>query len=263
MKYVHAVFATVAALTVAAGCRNAQSPKLTAEQADAVEAAVDAASALAIVAAAIYPTGDLQGFLAGAGSGSASCPAVDSSTDGTVTLDYGEACRPDLFHDSMAAGSISGSINDDEQFVALTMLDFRLDEKTVDGTVSGGFAAQNEQINFDVDVDVRATGADVIEGTFNVQVDMAAEKITLRTARLEISHSSGVQMEAVFDDIVIGAATNGGSLPQSGIVVLTLSTGDEPETVSVSLEFSSTTASDGVVLVSVEDGPQFAFTLGE
>ncbi len=253
---------------------------LTDNEQTAVEDAMTAAEAIVnatTVAQSSTATGDeaQNAQLVPGGSGSiqfGNCPVVTASASNVLTgqgqfdltLDFGTGCSPLGDEDYTVSGSFSGSLS-----AASNSLDMDFNELTItenqftnslDGTLSGTYQRDPNSVEINGAWDL------TYQDNFNIGTLIVMGNGTARYDRTDLSTNivtyngtlsdGNISFSVTMTNIKISFAQNGNFIPMGGTITIS---GSDIRTITIT--FTEDTPQTGEVIVSIDGGPEFTFSL--
>ncbi|MCO6436125.1 MAG: hypothetical protein J5J06_03465 [Phycisphaerae bacterium] len=235
--------------------------ELTQKQREAVAATTRGIADTAGALAGASPTADAdQGEPAQVGD----CPSLSldiSNGSITLTLDYGDGCSPTFYPASTISGSVTGSLQLTTRTASLTFDQYTVDDRSLDGQLSGTIQRAVTTTNMNLSVDLAAGDGSSVDGSVMGELTRATGVLDVPTASLTVVSAGGDQFDATWSDLVIDFLGNGDARPQSGTAQVMLTDEDAtPPMVTLDIEYTEQTPVDGTVIVSINDGAPFPYT---
>lgn len=178
-----------------------------------------------------------------------------------LTLDYGDGCSPAFYPASTISGSVSGSLVLATGTATLTFEQFSVDERSLDGQLSGTIQRTVAVTNMSLTVDLTSGDGASVNGSVTGELTRATGVLSVPTADLAVMTADGDEFDATWSDLLVDFPGNGDPRPESGTAAVTLTDEDAtPPTVVLDIEYTEQTPVDGTVIVSINGGTPFSYS---
>lgn len=196
------------------------------------------------------------------------CPTIDISLNQsafTINFDFGDSCTPTLYPDVTFSGTIGGTIVFSTRTLTLEMDGFSAGGETATGDATLTFSNSAESVEFNADAAFTVTNHGNADVNADWTVTKASGVVTLNTLSGSATDSGGTDYAMGCESLVFDPAGNSNFVPESGTATLTFDDqnsgprGDVQTTILVT--FNAQSPVDGTVLVSINGGTAFEYTL--
>ncbi len=202
------------------------------------------------------------------------CPVVSASASNILTgqgqfdltMDFGTGCSPLGQPDYTVSGSFSGSLSNANNslsmdFNALTITEDQF-TNSLDGTLAGTY--QRDPNSVEISGEWNLTYQDnfnlgtlIVSGTCTARYDRSDLSTNIVTYNGTLSDGN-ISFSVTMTNIKISFAQNGNFIPMGGTITIS---GSDIRTISIT--FTQDTPKTGEVIVSIDGGQEFTFSLDE